>query len=1013
MKTILDYFEEQTFLHPNDIAVVFENRCYSYGKIKQIIDGIAKELVIDGVKKGDIVGILLSERSEFTFIYPMAIMKAGAAYLPLDNSYPSERLEKICNIAKIRTILSQNELVEQLIPCFKGAIHKYDVYTIVAFERAQLSYSFPNIDSTDLMVVFFTSGSTGEPKGVLHEHKTVVECNEYDCKLFNINNKDRLLSYVNYYYGFSLRMFQFLIVGATLHIASNELQGDIDRLIGYINKNEISITSLPTPVGYLFCSTVEKCRLRLLTVAGGVMPPLPKQPNFRLISEYGCTEYISASFYEIKERQSDSMLGVPCSNTSFIVADKNGHVVEDGMMGELWISGNCIAREYLNDPELTKAKFTNFDGKHTLKTGDLVCKINEQYKYCGRIDGMIKLNGHRIETNEIENLLLLNSQIRQVCVCVKEIDGIPKLCAYYVTKEKQECVDKDTLKSLLLKKLPEYMIPYYYIKVDGIPLNSHGKFNYTALPTPIIFDYNEFFELSNYTEKEALAIKAFRRILHYRGSISLEDGFYELGGDSLLAMKLISYLRKYGWSISLSQLRKHPSIKDIATCISPITTSKIEESIHGLVYDTPMFSAFMRLNDSNEINHFIVPEFLESEIRIDGSILEKTLHHLVEHHDMLRALVHKGHLEIRKRDACHLFDIQDFTIDSDNKTITKSIIEPIISDFYKKFDVFNGSMLKAIVFHTRYKDYILIGCNHLISDAVSKNILLEDFCSIYSQLLKNQKVSLPVKTDSYKKYCVFLHELKYNMEDNEFNYWERTRNQLSEINLSVATKGNNRSLVTSKLSQESTKVLLDQKLDMQVLLLTALARVCAVEEQNAILPVQLIHHGRDISHEASTDYIKQNLNFDRTIGFFPVYYPIIIKLNKNNNIKEDIKIVENTVRDVPRHGIGFGSSGGYVNDRVPFFCLDYLGNSNDSSTEVLSGTNFKKAKGISLGQYNSPKLSQGCCMLIYGSTINDTLILQAVFDVNAITRTKAQIVIDNMIEQLEVISSCVSNARSK
>ena len=558
-ETLVDILRRQTKLTPDHPLVVFKDKVFTYKEADELTDRLAACLIKKGVKPEQAVGVMIV-RSELMFIYSMAIMKAGATYMPLDSHFPEDRLMFMCEDAGVSIILSDIGLVQKTIPSFGGTI----IESSIISSLPPCDIDLPEVKPTNRMVILYTSGSTGKPKGVeLEQHSIVNFCHWYVHE-FEVTAADRAIAYANY--GFDAHMidlYPVMLVGATTYILPEEMRMDLSEINDYIEKNHLTITFMTTQIGCQMATLFENKSLRLLSTGGEKMPPITP-PAYRLVNAYGPTECaLFSTTYNVKSYFEGEFIGTPLSNYQLYVIDKTMNLVPEGIPGELLICGTAVARGYLNRPELTAEKFITFNGLPAYRSGDLVRWTvdprdgSKQIEFMGRIDTQVKLRGLRIELGEIENRMASFEGISQSCVIVRELNGTQHLCAYFVANRE---ISTEVLSRYLGESLAEFMVPTAYMQLEKMPLNPNGKINKRELPEPIVQSETECVPPAD--AKEKILFNLVARMLKHE-NFGVTDDLFRLGLTSLLAIKVVAQARQFNVVIKLEDMLKMRNIRDL------------------------------------------------------------------------------------------------------------------------------------------------------------------------------------------------------------------------------------------------------------------------------------------------------------------------------------------------------------------------------------------------------------------------------------------------------------------
>lgn len=557
-KTIHQLFEEQVEETPDNIALVFKNKCISYLELNQKSNQLARVLRQKGISSEDVVGIMVDQSMEM-LIGIMGILKAGGAFLPIDPTYPSERIQYMLHDSKIKILLTLKYLIKNVI--YAGEIvdlgNKYNYSGDVA-----------NIGKTNnsenLAYIIYTSGSTGKPKGVMIEHKALVNLCYWHTDYYGVTVKDRSTKYAGFGFDASAwELFPYLIVGASIYIIDNDIKLDICKLNKFYEKNKISISFLPTQICEQFMQNDNKILRKLLT--GGDKLKKYTKKSYNVINNYGPTEntVVSTSFL-VEGINSNIPIGRPIYNTEIYILGDKGNLMPIGIPGELCISGAGLARGYLGKKELTDDKFVLNPYKpeeRMYKTGDLARWLpNGNIEFLGRIDHQVKIRGFRIELGEIENVLLSCIQIKEAIVILREDkDGNKYLSGYFVA---DNILTIQELRKHLSKELPDYMIPASFIQLEKMPLTSNGKIDREALVkiNGIVNSGAEYIEPEN--EIEEILVKIWQDVLEVK-RVGINDNFFELGGDSILLIRVLASVSVYNWNITMQDFYQFQTIKSL------------------------------------------------------------------------------------------------------------------------------------------------------------------------------------------------------------------------------------------------------------------------------------------------------------------------------------------------------------------------------------------------------------------------------------------------------------------
>ncbi len=590
-KTTWDLFEEQAEKTPGKTALVYDNNHLTYKELDDKANRLASHLRAGGVRPDTIAGVMVDPSLEM-IVAILGIMKAGGAYLPIDSRYPPERIQLILGDSNAGILITQGDFQDY----FKGIKFEGDIIDI--FDKGLYAGNLNRLESSttpaSLAYVMYTSGSTGRPKGVLVEQKNVVRLVK-NSNYLDFTEGDKLL--MTGVFVFDVTTFEIwwpLLNGLTLFLVDQDVVLDAKKMEEIIIENEISILHL---IPQLFNQLADQYPgmfegLKYFLVGGDIVRPeyINKVKNrykdLNILHMYGPTENTTFStFFSVDKNQDGRIpIGKPISNSTVYIVDKyNGLLPIRAAAGELCVSGDGIARGYLNDPELTYEKFIEnpfVSGEKMYRTGDMARWLSDgNIEFLGRIDHQVKIRGTRIELGEIENQLLKHENIKEAVVIDRQkgagstdgSEGEKYLCAY-VVPHRAGAFDNNSSISLELReylsvRLLNVMIPSYFIQLDKIPLTPNGKIDRRALPEPEIKAGDEYAAPRNRLEEKLVEI--WSKILEIEKSlIGIDSHFFELGGHSLKATIMAAKINKiFNVKLPLAEIFKAPTIRGLSEYI--------------------------------------------------------------------------------------------------------------------------------------------------------------------------------------------------------------------------------------------------------------------------------------------------------------------------------------------------------------------------------------------------------------------------------------------------------------
>jgi len=589
-KSIVQLFEEQAIKNPDNVAVVCGTDQLSYKELNYRSNRFAKHLIKQNVQKGDIVGIMM-ERSLEMVVGILGILKAGGTYLPIDHNYPEKRIEYMLADSKTETLIIQKG--------FESYVENAELNLISFDEEAYCDIEGGNVgitmNSSDLAYIIYTSGTTGNPKGVMIEHRNVINLLLNDDVQFDFSENDVWPLFHSFCFDLSVwEMFGALLYGAKLVIVPLEITKSPKEFLKLMAREKATVLT-QTPTAFSNLLKVEQqlpeieLRLRYVVFGGEALKPTTlkafqeKYMDVKMINMYGITEttvhvtYKELTLEDMSSKVSNVGIGIPALTT--YVMSKYGKLSPIGVVGELFVGGEGVGRGYLNKPELTKERFLPdpFHSEGTLyKSGDLVRWLpNGELEYLGRADNQVKIRGHRIELGEIESKLIQCEGIHEAKVITKlDKDDNNYLCAYIVGETEAKVAE---MRAQLSSSLPDYMIPSYFVQLSEMPLTSNGKINVKSLPEPKITCERNQIKPTNEIERELSKIWSDVFAIE-ESAISIEQNFFEVGGNSINIIQISNQIEaKYGVEMPVALFFQYTTIKAMAAFIKQSQSSGEEQ----------------------------------------------------------------------------------------------------------------------------------------------------------------------------------------------------------------------------------------------------------------------------------------------------------------------------------------------------------------------------------------------------------------------------------------------------
>lgn len=1007
----LDYHAKRS---PTKLCIACEDREYSFYEVNMITSHIAKQLWLKGVKRNSVVGIY-AERSELIPLFIISIAKAGATYVPLHEDFPRERLAFIIQDSNIKGILTDGnkkpyawigdralwsleidlQSIKSITTEFKNEIKNWDILP-----------TFCSI--SDRVAVYYTSGSSGKPKGVIHSHKSIMTSNLSECQTLQLTTEDRLLLYTHWTICFSITSLETIIAGGSLFIATNGMCMDLYLLQKYAEEKKISIIHMPTQIGFQYSQLFCKSNIRLLYLGGSPFPTLKNDVSFNIVNVYGSTEGMALSYYQCVSGKNQASLGIPYNHTKWFVVNDQQEPVKKGDVGELLVSSDCIALGYQNLPHLTVDRFFQLNGVQSFATNDLVKENRDgSFTYIGRKDQMIKVRGIRIEPEEIAFNILQNKNISQACVCLKVIKGTEYLCAYFVQNKCALPVTSIELCNNLRTSLPEHMMPNFFIRVDSLPLNNRGKIDFDSLPEPIISDRVSSQLNTSLSDTETTLLKTIQKTIQNK-NVDINDNFFSVGGDSLSALIVVSTLRGLGYQLSVNLIKECQSIKEIASRIKPIVMVGNYDNRERAINVNSLTNYVIGNNIRIDLNQFIIEDFIKSDTRININYLYKSIRLLLSYHKILCC-------KYNYNNKCLHYDESNSDVIIDERTLDDELtdfydqLEELINSFYCSFDI-THSLFKVILVHLNNYDLIIFGCHHMISDAISKRNIVKDFCQIYSNFLLHRSSSFlrnsPLSYMSYQKSIREYYKSDFAKE--ELLYWDDIRKQLPYPVLKRINYSNKYHQISTTLESELTSeiIILSNRYKKGLLTICSSALFYAIQhiynvESSAI---QVFLHGRNehLVDKKQTVYNNNPFFIGSSVGCFVINPPIIIETRHGNNT-DLLSNIDCILDSMPNGGLGFDATGGYPKNQIPSFGIDMIGINNILMSDDIYAGCFSKYTGLPHGKPISENLDMGCPYLIFVGVSKGKLFFKVRFGLSYISETDANRLLDNIVIEIKKI----------
>jgi len=787
---------------PGAIVMISQQEVLTYQELNQRANQLAHYLCTRGVGPEIAVGVYMERSVEFV-VALLAILKAGGAYVPLDPSTPQERLALVLEEIQAPIVLTHQHLAEYLsVP--KPALFCLDTqWEMIAAQP--ITPPKKRVATSNLAYIIYTSGSTGRPKGTEITHQALLNLIFWHLRTFAVSEADRATQVAGL--GFDAvvwELWPYLSCGASISLPNEETRISPTLLRDWLIEHAITITFLPTPIAehMLELDWSQNTTLRFLLTGGDTLHAIPVSSlPFTLVNNYGPTEntVVASSCVVLCDPQAEYAppIGRPISNVQLYLLDHCLRPVPLGVIGDLYIGGDGLARGYLKHPALTAERFiphpfSTEPGTRLYKTGDLARYLPDgNIEFQGRSDSQIKILGNRIESGEIEAELKQHLVVKDALVMahVEEVSGEKRLVAYVVPEAENMLTGTD-LRSYLRKRLPEYMVPSAFMLLQALPLTPNGKVDRRALPTPEWIRSTKTSALPRTATEEVLADIWAEVLDRNREQTGIYDNFFELGGHSLLATRVQTRIQKMmRIDMSLQTFFTQPIIADLASWID---THRANLHEHKTISIPPApRSARLPLSFAQKrlwLLDLLIPGNTAYNISgaarlkgdLDIGVLERSLNEVIRRHESLRTTFVSEEGQPRQLISSQLtlslpiHDVQALTQERREEIVQQQALVAA----KEPFDLAHGPLIRTQVLRLNEQEHVLLlTIHHVVADGWSLGILVQEVSALYAAFIKGQPSPLPTLSIQYADYAVWQQTLLQDeILEQHLAYW---RQQLS------------------------------------------------------------------------------------------------------------------------------------------------------------------------------------------------------------------------------------------
>lgn len=729
-KTIVDLFREQAQKTPENIAIVYGDRSYTYAQTDEITDCLAACIAGFGIGREQVVSVLIP-RCEYMAIASLGVSKAGAAYQPLDSTYPKERLAFMMEDADTQLLIAEEELLP-LVPDWQGRVLL--TKDILNLPKARQLPKPPKPE--DLFILLYTSGSTGVPKGCMLEHRNIAAFCDWYREFYQLSEESRVAAYASY--GFDANMMDLypaLTAGASVCIVEESIRLDLNALNQYFLKQGVTHAFMTTQIGRAFATSVKNDTLKYLSMGGEALTPFEPEGSTKYFNLYGPTECtVLTTAYQLQEYEEELPIGKAISNVKLYILDSLGRRVPVGVPGELCVAGVQVSRGYVNRPEKTEEAysenpFCNRKGYDRIyHTGDIVRFLPDgNIQFIGRRDGQVKIRGFRIELTEVEEIIRRFPGITDATVAAFDEPSGGKYIAAYVVADQP--VDVEALNAFIEERKPPYMVPAVTMQIDRIPLNQNQKVDKRALPAP------ERKQEELVLPQGEMQQKIFDCVAEVVGhqEFGVTTDIYKAGLTSIGAVKLNVLLSDAfeGTVIRNKDLKKHNTVEKLEQLLKASGQAETFERQELYPLTQTQNGIFVECAANTGSTIYNIPFLFRLGAKVDLLRLKQAIEETVEAHSYIKTTLYMDdHGDIwQKRN-----DELPVEIEIQKELHREELVRP--------YQILGDQLFRMKLYDTTEGKYLFMEFHHIISDGESCGIFLRDINQAYSgNSLEKEKFS--------------------------------------------------------------------------------------------------------------------------------------------------------------------------------------------------------------------------------------------------------------------------------
>nr|AID65224.1 nonribosomal peptide synthetase [Cystobacter fuscus] len=1018
-RTLTAVVRERVAREPQALAVVCGSRALTLGELalgaRQIAWGLRER---HSVKRGEVVAVV-GERTERIPMALLGVLEAGAIYLPIDAEYPVERVRFMLEDSRARAVLADARWAGLLADSGTPVV---ELNSLVGTGEARALEDAA--EPEDVAALIYTSGSTGRPKGVMMEHRGILNTAREFNRLCDVGPEGRVLQFASLAFDAALlEMSMSLISGAPLVVVGREVIEDTAAFTAYLETHRVSFAILP-PV---YLSALERHPLPTLRtlVTAGEAPNVQDARHYarskRYINAYGpaeCSVCVSMQQVGAEHPEAEAIgVGRPLRNVGVVVVDGALNALPAGVVGEVCVTGVGVARGYVGQPQLTAERFVEH-GKYgrLYRTGDQGrWREDGTLEYVGRADGQVKIRGQRVEVEEVRRKLLEHPAVGEAAVVVREVEGGKELVGYVVARQE---VRGEELRAWLGRGLTAAMVPARLRVVEELPLTSNGKVDKRALLEREAHEQQREDTARPQregTEAERVLAKVWSEVLG-RGQVGWEDNYFELGGDSIKAIRMAARLRQEGWKVEVRQVFMHPTLEQLAGQLKRQEEGNKERGpARGEVELTPVQRWFCSKVEKEHRDHFNNAVVMKVEGGVEAGALRKALVEVGRHHDALRLRWKQRGGEVRQEYAPleAAEELGRGMVEGEVKGEGwKQDLEKEAEKLQRGLSLEEGPVARAGLYRTPEGERVVWVVHHVAVDAVSWALLVEDLASAYRQgVAGRERVELPARTDSFQSWALALRRYAERIDPSERIYWDEVERSLAFVPVlggEAAARGRNRDSGTIglELPAERTRQLLGEAnraygTQTGELVLVAFSRALREWLGGNRFALAMEGHGR-------TPELMEDLDVTRTVGWFTCVYPLVLELAARDDVGHHIKQVKESLRLVPSQGVGHGAlrslQGPVRSPHEPRISFNYLGQAGDGTWPAPFAPASESA-----GTLQHPEAPRLFALDVLASVEDGRLRVELSYDSLLFTQERMRALVEALRQQLELVTThCVT-----